>query len=210
MPRTVTGGGSGSPAPSVRAEVGPALERRGGDGDARACPAIGRERVARTGRSRRTPRPAGRPDRRGRRRCRRPTPRCRRWWRARRTGPRRRARRRAIAQDVAQRPGAEAAPGEAGQRHARRGLEPELGEPGDQRRRVVVVAPAELDRVADLAVADDAARGRRRPRPSSRGSRARSSGRARRTSARARRGSRCRSCSRGCRSARRRTGGPAG
>ena len=35
------------------------------------------------------------------------------------------------------------------------GLQPELGEPGDQRRRVVRLAPAELDRLADPAVADD-------------------------------------------------------
>ena len=108
-------------------------------------------------------------------------------------------------------PGGEAPPGEPGQAVHRGGrLEPELGEPGDQRCRVVRVAPSELDGVADPAVADhqDAigvGRGLRIV-----GDEDDRLAAARRTSARARRGSRCRSCSRGCRSARPRTGGPVG
>ena len=56
-------------------------------------------------------------------------------------------------QDRAQR--ARARPRQARPLRPRIGLEAELGEPGDERRRVVVGAPAELDRLADAPVADD-------------------------------------------------------
>ena len=57
-------------------------------------------------------------------------------------------------QGSAQGPRPEAAQCQPGQRHGR-GLQSELGEPGDQRRRIVGFAPTELDRLADLAVDED-------------------------------------------------------
>ena len=109
----------------------------------------------RQARSRRTRRSAGRRDRRASRRSDRSTHRCRHSWTGRRTGRRRRARPRARSApiEVGGRAGCARRSVEAAQRHA--DLQAELGEAADQRRRVVVGAPAELDRVADAPVADD-------------------------------------------------------
>ena len=60
-----------------------------------------------------------------------------------------------IAERRPQRPGAEAAPGEPDPATPRRSLQAELREAGDERGGVVAVAAAEVDLVADPAVADD-------------------------------------------------------
>ena len=210
MPMTVTDGGS-RPADEVGLEVGPALERRGHDGDARRGRDRG-DRLRRRARPRRTPRRAGRRARRGRGRSARPRPRCRRWWPGRRTARPRRARRPTIVSVVRSGRAREAAPGERVRPciARRAAYRPSWASRAMRRGGVVVGAPAELDRVADPAVADD-------EHPVGVGGRLRVvgdeddrlaalvAGAPERVEDLGRR-----SCSRGCPSARRRRGGPGG
>ena len=150
MPRTVTGVGRGRPRPASRrgrsAARSPARRRRRPASSAIAST----RRLGQAGLGKAATRRSARPTRSATvRSIDRVEPGVR--WPATRTGRRRRARCRAIVRSVRGGARGEAAPGEARSRPRIGRLEAELGEPGDQRRRGVVVAPAEDDLLADRA-----------------------------------------------------------